>query len=125
MWSFCPFSIKTIVIFFYKSPVSLTVCGKILEDTIRVTVDRVNDPTASTGLFEMIYEKDFNCINDDTAPNIETSAEVQLLQNDTVPAEEEKDKTAEPSNSLIINDETLLFEQSIQTYNDKIIEVSC
>lgn len=73
----------------------------------------------------MIYEKDFNCINDDEI-NIETAVETQLvLQNDTVPIVED-DKTAETSKSLKINDdETLLFEQSIQSYNDKIIEVSC
>lgn len=71
----------------------------------------------------MIYEKDFNCINDDEI-NIETAAETQLvLQNDTVPIVED-DKTAETS-LKIKDDETLLFEQSIQSYNDKIIEVSC
>lgn len=100
----------------------MTVCGKILEDTIRVTVDRVNDSSASTGLFEMIYEKEIDCLIVEETPVVttETSIEATLLPTENVVDDKVEEKTA-----LKTNDETFLFEQSIQTYNDKIIEVSC
>lgn len=97
-------------------------CGKILEDTIRVTVDRVNDSSASTGLFEMIYEKEVEGLIVEETPVVttETSIEATLLATENVADDKVEEKTA-----LKTNDETFLFEQSIQTYNDKIIEVSC
>uniref|UniRef100_A0A336M4L8 CSON008835 protein n=1 Tax=Culicoides sonorensis TaxID=179676 RepID=A0A336M4L8_CULSO len=40
----------------YYSPVSGIVCGTIMEDLIKVTVDFVRNPDVSTGDFEMIYK---------------------------------------------------------------------
>lgn len=81
----------------------------------------MNDPTASTGLFEMIYEKEIEFINNGTfieKEEIKSNAIINknLMENTSI--------VEETPNTQII-DETSLFEQAIQTYNDKIIEVSC
>uniref|UniRef100_A0A336M1Y4 CSON007676 protein n=1 Tax=Culicoides sonorensis TaxID=179676 RepID=A0A336M1Y4_CULSO len=39
----------------YITPVSKVVCGTVMEDVVKVTVDWVKDRTASTGGFEIIY----------------------------------------------------------------------
>lgn len=41
------------------SPVSTTVCGTICEDMVKVAVDFARNPEASTGGFEVIFQRDY------------------------------------------------------------------
>lgn len=112
----------------YYSQVSIIVCGKILEDTIRVTVDYQNDSKASTGGFEIIYEEEIQLqkkilkekhqptLFENDQENEQTFQEVNLPQ-------QLEDKLEDKEKSL--DDEILSFESAIETYNDKIIEVEC
>lgn len=62
------------------SAVSTLVCGTILEDVVRVTVDFAADPTASTGSFELIYQRAIQLdkeVEDDVA-TMPTTAVIDL-----------------------------------------------
>uniref|UniRef100_A0A336MXP1 CSON002726 protein n=1 Tax=Culicoides sonorensis TaxID=179676 RepID=A0A336MXP1_CULSO len=112
----------------FYSDVSLTVCGKILEDTIRVTVDRVNDPTASPGLFEIIYQQEL--IHDEynkeeiQEPSLHLMNDIQEKSSLKHHPESNECEQENTTNHIKKDEKLLLFEQTIQTYNEKKIEIT-
>lgn len=93
------------------SNVSTLVCGTILEDVVRVTVDYAADPSASTGSFELIYQRAIQMDNNDgddaaTKNTTTTPTTAAVIDLNSMPANEDNARTDgnDSSNGLRLTD---------------------